>query len=291
MTRSVLVALAVSIVAGLVSSSAAASMSVYTLSIGYNGAPAGSSGDEVTLRYADDDAASFYQFAREFSNESRLLTVMDPDTQSRFPAEVTQARPPTLAQLRAEVKALARFHEDDRKRGDESAVLFLYSGHGVRPRGGPPGLTLLDGTLTHDALYDEVLAALPARYIHLFIDSCYAEAIVRPRDAEAVAVDLTRDDLARDAAKSTLARFPNVGAVMGASTSSQTHEWDVYRQGVFTHELISGLRGGADVNGDGKIEYSEPTRARTFRWSRGRRRRMEERRSSIFTSRSRSLAS
>jgi hypothetical protein len=227
------------------------------LAIGYNGAPVGVPGEEVTLRYADDDAASFYQFARDFSSESRLLTVMDPDTQSRFPAEVSQARPPTLAQLRAEVQTLARLIDDDRKRGDESAVLVLYSGHGVRPRGGPPGFTLLDATLTHDALYDEVLAALPARYIHLFIDACYAEAIVRPRDAEAVAVDLTRDDLAQYAAKSTLARFPNVGAIMGASSSSQTHEWDVYRQGVFTHELLSGLRGGADVNSDGKIEYSE----------------------------------
>ena len=190
MTGRALLSFAALALTALVSISAAASTSVYTLSIGYNGAPPGSSGDENALRYADDDAAAFYQFARDFSRESRLLTVMDPDTQSRFPAEVAVARAPTLSQLRAEVQALARLLDEDRKRGDESAVLVLYSGHGVRPRGGAPGLTLLDGVLTHDALYDEVLAALPARYVHLFIDACYAEAIVRPRDASCPIIPL-----------------------------------------------------------------------------------------------------
>ena len=237
-----------------------ASMSVYVLAIGYNGGPpAGSSGEsnEAPLRYADDDAASFYEFARDFSREARLLTLMDADTQSRFPRDVAEARPPTLTELRAQVRQLHRFLDDDRAKGNESTVLFFYSGHGSRPKGAPPSLTLLDGTLTRDVLYDEVLSELPARYIHLFIDACYAEAIVRPRDADAVAVDLTESDIAHYASHTTLARFPNVGAMVAASTSSQTHEWDVYRHGVFTHELLSGLRGGADVNVDGRIEYSE----------------------------------
>jgi hypothetical protein len=41
------------------------------------------------------------------------------------------------------------------------------------------------------------------------------------------------------------------------SSTAQTHEWDVYRQGVFSYEVLSGLRGAADVNRDGRIEYSE----------------------------------
>jgi hypothetical protein len=241
----------------LLPSLARASTSIYVLSIGYNGAPAGSSDNEAALHYADDDAAAFYRFWRDFSRDGRLLTVMDADTQSRFPAEVSRARVPSLSQLRADVQAITRKLEEDRKHGDDSAVLVFYSGHGVRPNGGVPGLTLFDGVLTHDVLYDEVLSALPARYVHLFVDACYAEAIVRPRDADAPSVDVTRAELVELGAKTTLARFPNVGAIVGASSSSRTHEWDVYRQGVFTHELLSGLRGGADVNADGKIEYSE----------------------------------
>jgi hypothetical protein len=80
---------------------------------------------------------------------------------------------------------------------------------------------------------------------------------VRPRDADAVAVELTEADLAQYASRTTLARFPNVGAIIASSLSSQTHEWDGYRHGVFTHELLSGLRGAADVNLDAKVEYSE----------------------------------
>ena len=58
-------------------------------------------------------------------------------------------------------------------------------------------------------------------------------------------------------AKNSLARFPNVGAIMATASDAESHEWDAIEQGVFTHELISALRGAADVNGDGKIEYSE----------------------------------
>ena len=232
----------------------------YVLAVGHNGAPAGSAAEgtgEGPLQYADDDAAAFYDFAKEFSRDSTLLTVMDADTQKRFPREVAEARPPTLVELRAQVQRLRGLLEKDRQQGEESVLLFFYSGHGSRPKGASPALTLLDGPLTHGVLYDEVLSAIPARYVHIFIDACYAEAIVRPRDADAAAVELTESDLAQYASRSTLARFPNVGAMIASSLSLQTHEWDGYRHGVFTHELLSGLRGAADVNLDAKVEYSE----------------------------------
>jgi hypothetical protein len=252
-------ALAIAICLTLWPRGARAGGSTYVLALGYNGTPAnGAEGSgDVPLQYADDDAAAFHDFAREFSRDSTLLTVMDADTQTRFPRAVAEARQPTLAELRTQVQRIRGLLEKDRERGDESVVLFFYSGHGSRPKGAPPALTLLDGPLTHDMLYHEVLSALPARYLHIFIDACYAEAIVRPRDAEATAVELTESDMAQYASRSTLARFPNVGAIIASSVSSQTHEWDGYRHGVFTHELLSGLRGAADVNLDAKVEYSE----------------------------------
>jgi hypothetical protein len=249
-----------SLIVGLVGCwihTAHAATTIYALAIGHNGAPSGAAANETPLNYADDDAVAFYEFTRGFARESHLLTVMDADTQARFPHDVADARMPTLAELREQVRRLRQLMNEDRARGNESTVLFFYSGHGARPAGGPPALTLLDGSLTHDVLYDEVLSALPARYIHLFIDACYAEAVVRPRDADAKAVDLVDSDFSKYVARNTLARFPNVGAIVAASTSSQSHEWDIFRHGVFTHELLSGLRGGADVNFDGRIEYSE----------------------------------
>src|SRR5262249_4236809 len=70
-------------------------------------------------------------------------------------------------------------------------------------------------------------------------------------------VDVTDEDVQAYAARSTLARFPQVGAVLATASGVQAHEWDVYQRGVFSHELLSALRGGADVNRDGRIEYSE----------------------------------
>ncbi len=45
--------------------------------------------------------------------------------------------------------------------------------------------------------------------------------------------------------------------VIATARDQQTHEWDAYAGGVFTHQVISGLRGAADVNRDGRVEYSE----------------------------------
>jgi hypothetical protein len=232
---------------------------IYVLAIGNNALPVDGRGvtNETPLSYADDDAAAIFHFFHGFSARGSLLTLMDPDTQRLFPDVVGSARPPSLVELRAEVARLRASIDDDRKRGQRSAVLVFYSGHGMRPSGAAPYLALLDGGLTRQILYDEILSGLGAEYVHLFIDACYAESIVRPRDAEAKIVDLTDTDIASYAASSTLSRFPNVGAVIASSRTSQTHEWDVYRHGVFTYQLLSGLRGGADVNVDGRVEYSE----------------------------------
>ena len=68
---------------------------------------------------------------------------------------------------------------------------------------------------------------------------------------------LDQADASAFLAKHTLGRFPNVGAIVAGTSRAETHEWDLYQGGVFTHQLLSGLRGAGDVNGDGRVEYSE----------------------------------
>jgi hypothetical protein len=136
-------------------------------------------------------------------------------------------------------------------------VILFYSGHGTIREDGQGALTFLDGALTRDGLYDRVLAVLTARYVHLLVDACHAESVVRPRDGQAAVVAISDVTASAYVARATLARFPHVGAIIASVSAAQAHEWDAYRGGVFTHEVLSGLRGGADVNGDGLIEYSE----------------------------------
>jgi hypothetical protein len=245
-------------VALLISLPAGAATRTYVLAIGNNTPPADGDGEALpSLAYADDDAAAFFTFARSLSTKSILLTVLDAPSTRRFPALAELSRPPTLVELRRAVAELRRDFEADQRAGDEPVLLFFYSGHGTRGVTRPASLALLDEPLTRDVLYREVLSALPARYIHLIIDACHAEAVVNPRDADARQVAVTDADLQSWAARETLARFPHVGAFLATAADAQSHEWDVFEQGVFSHELLSGLRGAADVDGYGRVEYSE----------------------------------
>jgi hypothetical protein len=194
---------------------------------------------------------------RPLAAYAALLTIPDADSRRRYSADIAEARPPSLAALRAEVKQIGQRIAADLAADRQPTVIFFYSGHGAADDDGPAALTLLDGGLTREVLYDEILAALPARYVHLFIDACHAEAVVRPRDLQAKVVDVGDREVTAYAAQATLARFPNVGVVVASSSTSVAHEWDAYQSGVFTHEVLSGLRGGADVNGDDRVEYSE----------------------------------
>jgi hypothetical protein len=238
---------------------AAAAVRVHLLVIGNNNAFGDGSDASAArpLRFADDDAAAFYRLLAETAHSSHLLTVMDADTQKAYPALAPVARPPTVATLRAAVTELAWTLDDGRARGDTNVLHVFFSGHGSIGGGKEPALALLDGGISRQLLYDEILARLPADYVHLFVDACHAEAVVRPRDTQAATVPIKVADADAFVTRSTLARFPHVGAIVAASSDSRAHEWDQLGHGVFTHELLSALRGAADVNRDGKIEYSE----------------------------------
>jgi hypothetical protein len=229
----------------------------YLIAIGNNRPPESARAELSRLQYADDDAADFAMFARELGAETTLLTVLDHESQERFPGLAQVALAPTLAALRRTVAELRQRFEADRQRGADPVLLLFFSGHGLREPGEPAALAMLDGPLTQRVLYDEVLAVLPARFVHLIVDACHAEAVVRPRDLSADLVDLSADDVTALAAKNNLERFPHVGALVAAESAAQAHEWEVYQRGIFTHEVLSGLRGAADVNADGRIEYSE----------------------------------
>jgi hypothetical protein len=230
---------------------------IYVIAVGYNGLPVNSGTALEPLRFADDDAIAFATFASEGAQQTHLLTVVDGDTQRRLGASIPPVDPPTKAGLLAAVADVRGALEADARAGIESTVYLYYSGHGTDEVGRVPALALLDTDLTRELLYNEVLAALPATYVHLFVDACHGEGVVRPRDAQAQLVPTSPSDITESAATSTLARFPSVGAIVGATRGAQTHEWADYSGGVFTHELLSGLRGAADVDGNGRIEYSE----------------------------------
>lgn len=228
----------------------------YALIVGYNGAPA-TVGSEppAALQFADDDALAFYELMREQGARATLLASPDSASRRRYPS-VDDALTPTLAQLDRAMSKIDADIRADAQAGRASTFFFFYSGHGSRGPDGQPSLTLLDGALSRAMLYERVLDRAPADAVHLLIDACHAESIVGSRDG-AAAVALKSGDIATFFAQTTLDRYPHLGFAIASTRDGVSHEWDFYQSGIFSHEVISALRGAADINGDQRIEYSE----------------------------------
>ncbi|MFO0636373.1 MAG: caspase family protein [Nannocystaceae bacterium] len=145
--------------------------------------------------------------------------------------------------------------------GAQVELLLFYSGHGDVGPDGQGFLTLDDGKFTRADLFGEVLASSPAAFNHVLVDACRSEQFVLSRGRGRWRSDQAEggygDAVKRYLDTHHLGAFPNTGVIVAHSVDQQTHEWERYRGGIFTHELVSGLRGGADLNGDGHIEYSE----------------------------------
>lgn len=213
------------------------------------------------LRFADDDGARYHElFSRARPERLSLLAVLDADTARTHPDAARAARVPWLRELRDEVRAIARAVEQDQRHGRHARFTFIYVGHGNVARDGEGYVSLQDVRLRRRDLFREIVDAIPAATIHLVIDACKSFYLVArgPED--------WRDDRGARSyggevraflAQASLEANPHVGAILSTSGDEEVHEWSALRSGVFSHELRSALAGAADLNGDGRVEYSE----------------------------------
>lgn len=211
------------------------------------------------LHYADDDAARLYEFLTAAGHRARLLTVLDPESQGLFAGLVTHAVPPTralllevLAQVQAEMQAA-------HARGSTVEFVFAFAGHG---QGGPEGgaIYLLDGPFTRADLATQVVAASPADFNHILIDACDSYFMVAARGgyqddrvASPNTMDLVKNYLGGDGPTQDV----RTGWLVSTNQAAQTHEYQGFGAGVFSHVVHSALTGAADANRDGVVEYSE----------------------------------
>lgn len=208
------------------------------------------------LQFADDDGARYHRVFEPRARALRFLSVLDDDTQRRFPGLAAQTRPPTRAGLVAALGELNALMREARARGEQPVFFFVFTGHGKRGADGEGTIALLGHDFTRAELFAEVLEPLEASTAHLVIDACDSYFFVNQRGglpsapAQAAAV-------AQFLSERSLERFPHVGVVLSTSSQQESHEWAAIRAGVFSHEVVSALLGAADVNADGRVEYSE----------------------------------
>ena len=149
-----------------------------------------------------------------------------------------------MAELKGKLEAAGRA-------GAGVEVHVVFAGHGDIDRG-MGYVELQDGRLTARELEARIVQKLPARRIHLILDSCNSYFMLNPRKPGG-----QRWATAADESQSLLRRYPNVGAVISTSAEAVTYEWSDLQSGIFSYEVRSGLRGAADADGDGRISYPE----------------------------------
>jgi hypothetical protein len=245
--------LAIVICMWLVPRDADAEVRRYALIVAHSG---NAGGELAPLEYADDDGARYYELFTQLAGDVRLYTVLDASTQQLHPAVAKIARTPRRADILRGLGDVFERIKRDNDAGHDTIFYFVLVGHGTISDGGEGTVALLDGAFSRTDMFQQVLAKSPATTNHVVVDACNAYYLVHRRGDKATKAP-RRDAVAAFLAREGLERYPNTGFLLSTSSEKDTHEWSAYRAGVFSHELRSAMIGGADINGDGQIAYSE----------------------------------
>jgi hypothetical protein len=204
------------------------------------------------LRYADDDALRWAGLFETFGAEVELLATLDAETQRLAGAAAPARHAATRPELDAAMSRLRAGMQRARQRGSQVAFFFVYAGHGdTDEREGY--VALEDGPFHRSDLEEKVLAASTADTNHVIVDACRSAYLAYDRGPGGSRRPWTEPYFGAGA----MARFRNTGFLLANSMGGASHEWEEFQAGIFSHELRSGLLGGADANGDGRITYRE----------------------------------
>jgi hypothetical protein len=212
--------------------------------------------NQADLRFADDDGARYYELLAPQAQQAVLLSVLDAETQERHPGLAARTRPPTRTALLEALQELNTRMAADKAAGRLPVLYFIFTGHGQRGAAGEGSVSLLDGPFSRTDLYRQVIAPSTAGLLHLIVDACDSYFFVNSRGALPVGPALGAA-VTQHLAERELERYPHVGVVLSTSKAQESHEWSAISAGVFSHQVRSALAGAADVNADGRVEYSE----------------------------------
>ena len=223
--RSVNVALALVLVPAAVF--AAGPLQRYALIVGANSGGTG----RPELQYAISDAERFARVMVELGGVA--------------PANQLLLRQPKLKDLIDALDTLTRRVSDARRAtgaaGGRTEVVVYYSGHADEQ-----GLLLGDDRYSYRTLRDR-LDQIPADVRIAVLDACSSGAFTRMKGGRARAPFMVDES----------ANMRGHAFLTSSAESEAAQESDQIRASYFTHYLVSGFRGAADLSGDGKVTLSE----------------------------------
>ncbi len=206
--------------------------------------------DLPPLKYADDDAANYLDLFRLIGARTYLLSRLDDNTRRLHPQAAAEALEPSRASLERAVSQIVEDVSLARERGVEAVFYVVYAGHGGTADG--EGYVTLEDTRITGGDLARLVARVPATQVHVVVDACssYYLAYSRGPGGERRPIHGFQDS-------AELAGDPRVGLLLSTSSARESHEWEGFQGGVFSHEVRSGLYGAADADGDGRVSYRE----------------------------------
>jgi hypothetical protein len=222
---------------------------VFALIVGVN---QGVDTDLPALAYADDDAVRYYELFRALGARAYLLTRPDANTRQVFANVIGDAREPRAAELWKVASALTDDIAQARLANTASVLYIIYAGHGGMDKDAHAYITLEDARLGGEELGRRLVDATGADQTHVVVDACYSYYLAYERGPGG-----TRREAHGFSEFRGLASRTNVGLLLSTSSARESHEWEGFQAGVFSHEIRSGLYGAADVDRDGRVSYRE----------------------------------
>jgi len=183
--------------------------------------------DRAQLKYAVSDAESMLEVFEELGGVSRedCLLLVDPDVQTFYTE---------IGKLQAKI-------ENAKSEYSRVEVIFYYSGHSDEDY-----ILLGNEKISYEDLR-ETINDTDADVRIAILDSCASGAFTRLKGGKKKLPFLL------DTAYDTKGY-----AVMTSSSSTEaSQESDIIKSSFFTHYLISGMRGAADMIRDGRVTFNE----------------------------------
>ena len=184
--------------------------------------------DRELLRYAVTDAENFVDVMQKMGG-------LDP-------ADVLLLSNPGLAGFEQGLAELERRVWTARRRGDRLEVLLFYSGHADEE-----GLLLDGGDHLGYSRLREALRAYPADMHIAVLDACNSGTITRVKGGRRHPPFLVDESF----------DMKGYAFLTSSSADEAAQESDDLQASFFTHSLVSGLRGAADSNADGRVILNE----------------------------------
>jgi hypothetical protein len=184
--------------------------------------------DRPLLQYAVSDAERFARVIEDLGGVS--------------PDDAVVLKQPKLGELEDAIDRLQRRVVEARRTGDRrTEMLFYYSGHAD-----DKGLLLGEDRYSYRSLRDR-LDDVPADVRIAVLDACASGAFTRLKGGEQRQPFLVDES----------ADMRGHAFLTSSAASEVAQESDRIRASYFTYYLVSGLRGAADVTGEGKVTLNE----------------------------------